>query len=85
MCCGNSFCQQLWGTGLRAWLLCVDTISYKEEEGLSCPCLAGRSRRKTLWLLLSPWAEWQLPPGSVFATLYFPLNPQNKEFCKFSH
>lgn len=46
MCCGNSFCQQLWGTSLRAWLLCVGMISYKEEEGLSCPYLAGRNRSK---------------------------------------
>lgn len=44
MCCGNSFSQQLWGTGLGAWLLCVDMISYVEEEGLSCPYLADWSR-----------------------------------------
>lgn len=39
VCCGNSFHQQFWGTGLTGWLLCVDTLSYTKEEGdlfLSC-------------------------------------------------
>lgn len=30
---GIHFCQSFWGNRLRAWLLCEDTISYKEEAG----------------------------------------------------
>lgn len=76
-CCGNSFYQQFCSTSLESLLLCVDMVSYKEEEENLMFCfVVGRDQ---ISASIDPGADWKIMLALYCCLYLFLIN-----FCYLS-